>query len=235
MAGKPRVLIVEDEPEISRFIETALEGYGYDVDVADAGQKALKTLSVRPPDLVILDLGLPDMDGKGVIRSLREWSRLPVIVLSARDQEEEKVAALELGADDYLTKPFGMGELLARIGVALRHASRREALAEMQYHFRDLTVDLSRRRAMLREQEIHLTPTEYDLLSALVRKAGQVVTQAELLREVWGRDSLEHDHYLRIYVQRLRQKLGDNPLYPQYIFTEPGIGYRLSEEKPGLI
>lgn len=233
MAGNPLILIVEDEPEISRFIETALESSGYDVRVADTGQEALKMAAAHPPELIILDLGLPDIDGKQVIRSLREWSRIPVIVLSARDQEEEKVAALELGADDYLTKPFGMAELLARIGVARRHATRREALSEMQYNFKDLTVDLSRRKAMLRGEEVHLTPTEYDLLSALVRKAGQVVTQAELLREVWGRDSLEHDHYLRIYVQRLRQKLGDNPLYPQYIFTEPGIGYRLSEEKLG--
>ena len=231
MAGKPLILIVEDEPEISRFIETALEGHGYAVEVAETGQKSIRIASARPPDLMVLDLGLPDMDGKHVIRALREWSRLPVIVLSARDQEAEKVAALELGADDYLTKPFGMNELLARIGVALRHASRREALSEMQYRFRGLTVDLSRRKTLLHGQEVHLTPTEYDLLAALVRKAGQVVTQAELLREVWGRDSLEHDHYLRIYVQRLRQKLGDTPLYPQYIFTEPGIGYRLSEDQ----
>lgn len=233
MAGKPYIVIVEDEPEISRFIETALEGNGFDVETADNGKSALVICSSHPPDVIILDLGLPDMDGKEVIRSLREWSRVPIIVLSARDQEEEKVAALEWGADDYLTKPFGMAELLARIGVALRHANRREALQELTYAFKDLTVDLGRRKASLRDQEIHLTPTEYDLLSTLVRKAGQVVTQAELLREVWGKDSLDHDHYLRIYVQRLRQKLGDDPLYPKYIFTEPGIGYRLSEEKNG--
>jgi two-component system KDP operon response regulator KdpE len=170
------------------------------------------------------------MDGKEVIKSLREWSRLPIIILSARDQETEKVAALEAGADDYLTKPFGTAELMARIKVALRHASRREALQDMSYSHDGLFIDLGRRKAALKDTEIHLTPTEYDLLALLARKAGQVVTQAELLREVWGKHSAEHDHYLRIYVQRLRQKLGDDPLHPRYIFTEPGIGYRLSEE-----
>jgi len=232
MAAKPCIMIVEDEPEISRFIETVLAGQGYDVKIFETGRLAIKICASAPPDLIILDLGLPDMDGKEVIRAIRDWSRVPIIILSARDQEEEKVQTLEMGADDYLTKPFGTAELLARIGVALRHASRRDALSELSYTFKDLSVDLGRRKVFLAGEEIHLTPTEYDLLTALVRKAGQVVTQTELLREVWGRDSQEHDHYLRIYVQRLRQKLGDNPLYPRYIFTEPGIGYRLSEEEP---
>lgn len=231
MSTKTRIMVVEDEPEISRFLETALEARGYDVSIADNGKTALKITTAQPPDLLILDLGLPDMDGKAVIKSLREWSRLPIIILSARDQEEEKVTALEMGADDYLTKPFGTGELMARIAVALRHATRREAPAEMSYSFGDLVVDLAKRQVMLKGEEIHFTPTEYDLLAALVRKAGQVVTQTELLQEVWGRDNLEHDHYLRIYIQKLRQKLNDNPLNPSYIFTEPGIGYRLSEEK----
>lgn len=231
MTTKPQIMVVEDEPEISRFLESALEARNYDVVLADNGRTALKISAAQPPDLLILDLGLPDMDGKAIIKSLREWSRLPIIVLSARDQEEEKVAALEMGADDYLTKPFGTAELMARITVALRHAVRREAPAEMTYSFGDIVVDLAKRHVMLKGQEVHLTPTEYSLLAALVRKAGQVVTQAELLQEVWGRDSLEHDHYLRIYVQKLRQKLGDNPLQPVFIYTEPGIGYRLSEEK----
>jgi two-component system KDP operon response regulator KdpE len=233
MTTKPQIMVVEDEPEISRFLESALEARNYDVVLADNGRTALKISAAQPPDLLILDLGLPDMDGKAIIKSLREWSRLPIIVLSARDQEEEKVAALEMGADDYLTKPFGTAELMARITVALRHAVRREAPAEMTYSFGDIVVDLAKRHVMLKGQEVHLTPTEYSLLAALVRKAGQVVTQAELLQEVWGRDSLEHDHYLRIYVQKLRQKLGDNPLQPVFIYTEPGIGYRLSEEKTG--
>ncbi len=223
-------MLVEDEPEISRFLEAALEARNYGVSVADNGKLALKIIAAQPPDLLILDLGLPDMDGKAIIKSLREWSRLPIIILSARDQEDEKVAALEMGADDYLTKPFGTAELMARIAVALRHASRREAAAELTYSFGNLVVDLVKRTVMKKGEEIHLTPTEYALLAALVRKAGQVVTQAELLQEVWGRDSLEHDHYLRIYIQKLRQKLGDNPLNPDLIFTEPGIGYRLSEE-----
>jgi two-component system KDP operon response regulator KdpE len=224
-------MIVEDEPEISRFLETALADNGYAVLAAASGKAALTSCATRPPDLIILDLGLPDMDGKELIKRMREWSRVPVIILSARDQEAEKVAALEMGADDYLTKPFGMQELLARIKVALRHASRREHLSELIYSFKDLQVDLSRRRAIVKNEEVHLTPTEYDLLALLARKAGQVVTHAEILREVWGKNSEEHDHYLRIYVQRLRQKLGDDPLHPRYIFTEPGIGYRLREEK----
>ncbi|TAL29097.1 MAG: response regulator [Alphaproteobacteria bacterium] len=231
MPNKARIMIVEDEPEICRFLETALSDNGYIVEAANTGKSALKLCAAQPPDLIILDLGLPDMDGKELVRQTREWSRVPVIILSARDQEAEKVAALELGADDYLTKPFGMQELLARIKVALRHASRREHLSELVYAFKDLQVDLARRRATLNKDEIHLTPTEYDLLALLARKAGQVVTHAEILREVWGKNSDEHDHYLRIYVQRLRQKLHDDPLHPRYIFTEPGIGYRLSEEK----
>ncbi|MDI1227641.1 MAG: response regulator [bacterium] len=231
MTTKPQIMVVEDEPEISRFLESALEARGYNVTLADNGKIALKISAAQPPDLLILDLGLPDMDGKAVIKSLREWSRMPIIVLSARDQEDEKVAALEMGADDYLTKPFGTAELMARITVALRHASRREAPAEMTYSFGDIVVDLAKRHVALKGEEVHLTPTEYSLLAALVRKAGQVVTQAELLQEVWGRDSLDHDHYLRIYIQKLRQKLGDNPLKPRFIYTEPGIGYRLSEEE----
>ncbi|MEZ0226381.1 MAG: response regulator [Alphaproteobacteria bacterium] len=231
MPNKAHIMIVEDEPEICRFLETALSDNGYNVVAVNTGKAALKVCAAQPPDLMILDLGLPDLDGKELVRQTREWSRVPIIILSARDQEAEKVAALELGADDYLTKPFGMQELLARIKVALRHASRREHLSELVYAFKDLQVDLARRRAILKKDEIHLTPTEYDLLALLARKAGQVVTHAEILREVWGKNSDEHDHYLRIYVQRLRQKLKDDPLHPRYIFTEPGIGYRLSEEK----
>lgn len=231
MANKARIVIVEDEREISRFLEAALIAQDYNVDTVSSGRDALKLSAAQPPDTVILDLGLPDIDGKEVIRKLREWSRVPIIVLSARDQEQEKVEALELGADDYLTKPFGTQELLARIKVALRHASRREQPAEQTYTYKELTIDLARRKTLMRGTEIHFTPTEYDLLSLLARKSGQVVTHAEMLREVWGRNAEENDHYLRIYIQRLRQKLADDPLQPEYIFTEPGIGYRLSESK----
>lgn len=230
MPDKPYVLIVEDESEIGRFLEASLSALEYKVGLATTGAAALKFCAAHPPDVLVLDLGLPDMDGKDIIRKLRDWSRLPVIVLSARDQEAEKVEALESGADDYLTKPFGIQELAARIKVALRHHSRREKMTEMTYQYKDLTIDLARRKASLKGAEIHLTPTEYDLLSLLARKAGQVVTHSEMLRDVWGRNSAENDHYLRIYIQRLRQKLNDNPLNPAYIFTEPGIGYRLVEE-----
>lgn len=230
MPNKARILIVEDEPEISRFLNAALTAQGYDVDAVENCGLALKRASAHPSDLMILDLGMPDMDGKAVIKSLREWSLMPIIILSARDREEEKVAALDLGADDYITKPFSMAELTARIKVALRHGGRKNRPEEQRYALKDLAVDIARRRVTLKDEELRLTPTEYGLLLALVKRAGQVVTQTELLREVWGKRSGENDHYLRIYIQRLRQKLRDDPLRPQYIFTEPGIGYRLAEE-----
>ena len=227
MGVKPRIVIIEDEPEISRFLEASLIKQGYGVKTVSNGKSGLKILSVHPPDLIILDLGLADMDGKAVIKSVREWSSIPIIILSARDQDVEKVAALELGADDYLTKPFSTPELLARIKVALRHAVRKENVEEQIYSFKALKIDLLKRQVLLKGKEVSLTPTEYDLLAALARKEGQTVTQIDLLHTVWGKDSEEQDHYLRIYIQRLRQKIGDDPLHPQYIFTEPGIGYRL--------
>jgi len=233
MTAQPSIIVVEDEPEISRFLEASLSAQGYAVKTAGDAKTAIKISSAHPPDLIILDLGLPDMDGKAVIKSLREWCSVPIIILSARDQEGEKVAALEMGADDYLTKPFGTAELLARIKVALRHASRKDAAVDQVYSSRDLTIDLGKRRVTLKDAEVTLTPTEYDLLAVLAKKAGQVVTQADLLREVWGKSSEDHGHYLRIYIQRLRQKLADDPLHPQYVFTEPGVGYRLVEEKLG--
>jgi two-component system KDP operon response regulator KdpE len=230
MIHKPRIVVIEDEPEIRRFLATSLEGQGYLVTVAPNAKAGLKIVSTHPPDLVILDLGLPDMDGKDVIQSIREWSQVPIIVLSARDHEPEKVAALEMGADDYLTKPFSTPELAARIKVALRRRSRKEHVEEQTYTFKSLTIDLLKREITLKSKILSLTPTEYDLLAALTRKAGQVVTQSELLRTVWGKNADENDHYIRIYVQKLRQKIGDDPLNPQYIFTEPGVGYRLVEE-----
>lgn len=229
MTSRPRIVVIEDEPEISRFLETALEGHGYAVTTAPNAKTGLKIVSAHPPDLVILDLGLPDMDGKSVIKSIRDWSQVPIIILSARDQEVEKVVALEMGADDYLTKPFGISELVARIKVSLRRESRKEHVEEQKYVFKSLTIDLLKREIMLKGKILSLTPTEYDLLAALARKAGQVVTQSELLRTVWGRNADEKDHYLRIYIQKIRQKIGDDPLNPQYIFTEPGVGYRLRD------
>jgi len=230
MSVKPRIVVIEDEPEISRFLETSLEGQGYAVTIAPTGKDGIKIASAHPPDLIILDLGLPDMDGKAVIQSIREWSQIPIIILSARDQETEKVTALEMGADDYLTKPFGTAELAARIKVSLRHGSRKSAAQEQKYQVKSLTIDLLKRDTTLKGKPVSLTPTEYDLLVALARKAGQVVTQSELLRTVWGKNADDNDHYLRIYVQKLRQKIGDDPLNPQYIFTEPGVGYRLVDE-----
>ena len=224
---KTNIVVIEDEPEISRFLEASLVKQGYGVKTAQDARMGLKISSAHPPDLIILDLGLPDMDGKDVIKSLREWSSIPIIILSARDQDAEKVAALELGADDYLTKPFSTPELLARIKVALRHAVRKENVEEQIYTFRELKMDMLRHQVLLRGKEVSLTPTEYDLLAALAHKGGQVVTQTELLHAVWGKNSDGQDHYLRIYIQKLRQKIGDDPLHPQYIFTEPGVGYRL--------
>lgn len=230
MSNHPTVMIVEDEAEIARFLNASLQQAGYICDQRATAADALKTAAVSLPDLIILDLGLPDGDGKSVIGALRGWSRVPIIVLSARHSEDEKIAALDAGADDYLTKPFGTGELLARVKVALRHASRRERPADAVYTFEGLSIDFARRAAHLHGQALHLTPTEYSLLSLLARKAGQVVTQGEMLKEVWGRNAEENDHYLRIYIRKLRQKIGDDPLYPRYIFTEPGVGYRFAED-----
>lgn len=228
--NKAQIVIVEDEVEIRRFLEAAITAAGYAVKAAFGVKDALKMIGGHPPDLIILDLGLPDGDGKEVIKAVREWSHVPIIVLSARDQESEKVAALDLGADDYLTKPFGPAELVARIKVALRRAAPRGDDGSNVVSIGELVLSPDQRQMTLAGEILHLTPTEYDLLLALMAKAGQVATQGELLREVWGKNSSDHDHYLRIYVQRLRQKLKDDPLKPRYIFTEPGIGYRFTSE-----
>lgn len=228
MSGLHHIAVVDDESAIRQFIEAVLVKDGYKVTCIENAAETLKFCAALPPDLMILDLGLPDLDGKDVIRSLREWSAIPIIVLSARDHENEKVQALEMGADDYLVKPFGTAELLVRIKVALRHAHKRMTVPDNHYASQGLFVDFTKREVRLNDNAIKLTPTEYDLLSLLARKAGQIVTQTELLREIWGKNAEDNDHYLRIYVQRLRQKINDNPLYPSYIFTEPGIGYRLA-------
>lgn len=218
------VLIVEDEKEIRRFVRLALEGEALKVVDADTLQRGLIEAATRKPDLVILDLGLPDGDGRDFIRDLRQWSVVPVIVLSARVDEQDKIDALDVGADDYLTKPFGIGELLARVRVALRRHPGQQP--EPVIHFSDVSVDLAARRVMRAGQEIHLTPIEFRLLGILLNNIGKVLTQRQLLSQVWGPNAVEHSHYLRIYMAHLRQKLEADPAQPKHLLTETGIGYR---------
>lgn len=218
------VLIVEDEKEIRRFVRLALENEDLKVFDADTLQRGLIEAATRKPDLVILDLGLPDGNGTDFIRDLRQWSAIPVIVLSARSDEQDKIAALDAGADDYLTKPFGIGELLARVRVALRRHGSQQPEARIQ--FADVSVDFAARRVQRGGSEIHLTPIEFRLLSILLNNAGKVLTQRQLLSQVWGPNAVEHSHYLRIYMGHLRQKLEANPTQPAHLLTETGIGYR---------
>jgi two-component system KDP operon response regulator KdpE len=227
----PLLLLVEDELPIRRFLRAALTGEGYRLAEADSARQAVRLATQQPPDLVILDLGLPDGDGLEVLRGLREWLHAPVIVLSARDQERQKVEALDAGADDYLTKPFGTGELLARIRVALRHAARAGPDQESATFTRgDLTVDLAARRVFARGGEVHLTPLEYKLLATLVRHAGKVLTHRFLLREVWGPGRAQETHYLRVFMAGLRRKLEADPAQPRHLLTEQGVGYRLAAD-----
>jgi two-component system KDP operon response regulator KdpE len=225
------VLLIEDEPEIRRFLRTTLAPHGYRLVEAATGKEGLAQASAQNPDLILLDLGLPDMDGLDIIRSLREWTPTPILILSARDQEQLKVAALDLGADDYVTKPFGVQELLARMRTAHRHAVQASSdTGESVFTTGDLRVDLLRRQVFVAEQEVRLTPIEYKLLSTLVRYAGKVVTHRQLLKEVWGPLHVEESHYLRVYMRQLRNKLEQNPARPRYFTTELGVGYRLRAE-----
>jgi len=219
-----RVLVVDDEISIQRFLRVALNGQGFVVSEVGNGQDALQALIRERPDLVILDLGLPDMDGVEVTRRLREWSQVPVIILSVRDQEVDKIAALDAGADDYLTKPFGVGELLARIRTVLRRQTVNSA--EPVFKVGNLVVDLGSRLVMLDAKEVQLTPTEYDILRALVMNAGKVITNRQVLRQVWG-EGYDDLHILRVNISNLRHKLEPDPSRPTYIHTEPGVGYRL--------
>jgi two-component system KDP operon response regulator KdpE len=226
----PLVLLIEDEPQMRRFLRTALSSNGYRLMEAATAREGLAQAAGRNPDLILLDLGLPDRDGLDVTRELRGWSAVPIIVLSARGQEQDKVAALDLGADDYLTKPFGVDELLARIRVALRHASRPDGGAtEPVFESEGVRVDLVRREVRRGAQEVHLTPTEYKLLTVLIRHAGKVLTHGQLLKEVWGSRSPEQAHYVRVYLAQLRQKLEADPARPRLLVTEPGVGYRLKD------
>jgi len=222
------VLIIEDEVDIRRHLRAILTAQDYRVLDAETAREGLQKLTVEAPDLVILDLGLPDQDGQAFIGAIREWSQTPIIVLSAREQEADKIRALESGADDYLTKPFAPGELLARIKVALRHASR-SAEAPQVFERHGLKVDPVARRVWLDGESVHLTPIEYKLLSAFIAHPGKVLTHAQLLKAVWNRQSSDQNHYLRIHTQHLREKLKDDPLKPRFILTEPGIGYRFQD------
>lgn len=221
------VLVVEDEKEIRRFLRTALENEALKVVDADTLQRGLIEAATRKPDLVILDLGLPDGDGLHFIQDLRQWSAVPVIVLSARSDEQDKIAALDAGADDFLTKPFGIGELLARVRVALRHRGKLASESpETVITFGAVTVDIPARRVTRNDADVHLTPIEFRLLVSLLNHAGKVMTQRQLLNHVWGPNAVEHNHYLRIYMGHLRQKLEDDPAQPRHLITETGVGYR---------
>lgn len=232
-AAAARILVIEDDRPIRRFLEAALTNAGYEVVEAETGRMGLTHVLARVPDLIVLDLGLPDMDGVEIVARVREWSRVPIVILSARGREDDKVNALDIGADDYLTKPFSVPELLARIRVALRHAATLQVDGRgevSRFQVGDLVVDLGSRRVFLREVEVHLTPLEYRLLVTLVKNAGKVVTHRFLLREVWGPGYLEQIHYPRMFIASLRRKIEDDPAEPRYVLTEQGVGYRLVEE-----
>ena len=226
-ANRPVVLVIEDEPQIRRFVRTSLDAHGFEVIEAETGAQGLAEAARSRPECLILDLGLPDIDGVEVIRRFREWSGVPVIVLSARTQEQDKIAALDAGADDYVTKPFGVGELLARLRVALRHAAT-VGDGSTVFEADPVRVDLSARRVTVSGRDVHLTPTEYRLLTTLVKHAGKVLTQRFLLKEVWGPAYVERPHYLRIQMANLRQKLEADPAQPKLLLTETGVGYRLA-------
>jgi two-component system, OmpR family, KDP operon response regulator KdpE len=227
----PTILVIEDEPQIRRFLRAILPAHGYRVLEAETAHDGLTQAAMHQPDIVLLDLGLPDLDGLDVTRRLREWATIPIIVLSARGQEADKVAALDAGADDYLTKPFGIQELLARMRVALRHVARlMQEPDDPVFTVGELQVDLAHRRVSVATHEIHLTPIEYKLLTVLVRYAGRVVTQRQLLQEVWGPQQTSAMHYVRVYMRQLRHKLEADPTRPRYLVTEPGVGYRLKTD-----
>jgi two-component system, OmpR family, KDP operon response regulator KdpE len=222
-----RVLVVDDERAIRYFLHTSLAAHGYDVSEAETGQAALAAVIATRPDIMILDLRLPDMDGLEVLSQIREWSRMPIVVLSVREHENDKVAALDAGADDYLTKPFGVAELLARLRTALRHSA--PATSELVITVGDLEMDLSRRSVTIAGVEVQLTPTEYDILRILAQNAGKVLTHRQLLRSVWGVQYELETHLLRVNISNLRRRIEPDPARPRYILTEPGVGYRLRD------
>jgi two-component system, OmpR family, KDP operon response regulator KdpE len=219
-------LVIEDEAQMRRFLRASLTSNGYQLVEAETAEDGLAQAAARNPDLVLLDLGLPDLDGLKVTEQLRQWAKMPIIVISARGKEEDKIQALDAGADDYLTKPFGIGELLARIRVALRHSARTESGTAL-FSMGDVKVDLGRREVTKADAEVHLTPIEYKLLATLIKYEGRVITHRQLLKEVWGPNSAEQTQYLRVYMGQLRHKLEDSPSRPRFLTTEPGVGYRL--------
>jgi len=221
----PRILIIDDETQIRRFLRVALTSHGYVVKDVGTGQEGLDEIAMFAPDLVILDLGLPDLDGLEVVRLLREWSKVPVIILSVKEQETDKISALDFGADDYVTKPFAMGELLARIRAAMRHIAGDKEQPVLQ--FEDLSIDLVHRRITVGDHEIKLTQTEYEIVKNLAINAGKVLTHRSLLRTVWGPSYEKEVQYLRVYIGQIRRKLEHDPSRPRHIMTEPGVGYRL--------
>lgn len=225
----PLVMVIEDEAPIRRFLRASLTEEGYRVEEATSGEEGIKKAMAQPPDIVILDLGLPGVDGHDVLRRLREWLTAPVIILSARDQEKQKVEALDAGADDYLTKPFGLNELLARMRTALRHTQPKTSEGTA-LQVGDLRIDLAARIVTLKGELVHLTPLEYKLLVLLMRNAGKVLTHRQLLRDVWGPHDVYENHYLRVFVATLRRKVEPDPTQPRYILTEQGVGYRFAAE-----
>ena len=231
MPGSSTVLVVDDEPQIQRFLRPALTAAGFAVDPAKSGAEALAKFAAGPPDIVVLDLGLPDMNGLAVLKSIRETSLVPVVILSARDDEDGKVAALEAGADDYVSKPFGVGELVARLRTALRHAVQVAGTTAV-FSAGDLVIDTLAHRVTLRGEHVKLTPKEYDLLHILTRHAGRVLTHQQILHEVWGHNHGDQVQHLRVFVGRLRQKIELNPADPKLLINEPGIGYRLAAASP---
>ena len=228
----PMILLIEDERQMRRFLRVTLQSEQYNIIEAETADDGLSQAATRSPDVILLDLGLPDMDGLDLIEKLREWSGVPVIVISARDQEGDKIKALDRGADDYLTKPFGVGELLARIRVAIRHAAPKSSdTGEAVFEAEDLKIDFLKRQVYRDAKEIHLTPIEYRLLTVLVRNAGRVMTHRQILKEVWGPPYVEQTHYLRIYMNQLRKKIEEDSTRPRFLLNEPGIGYRF---KPSI-
>jgi two-component system KDP operon response regulator KdpE len=236
MSDQPLILIVEDEKAIVRFLKASLAGQGYRIAVAENGKQALTMINSQPPDLIVLDLGLPDMEGAEIIDQVRQWSQLPIIILSARDQEKAKVDALDRGADDYLTKPFSMGELLARLRVALRHRAHLtlgDDRAETVVESGELRVDLEKRRVTVEGREVHLTPIEYRLLTTLIAHAGKVLTHRMLLQQVWGPGYAEEVHQLRVHMANLRRKIEADAAQPRHVLTEQGVGYRFAVKEDG--
>jgi two-component system, OmpR family, KDP operon response regulator KdpE len=226
MSSAPHILVIDDEPQILRAIRTILTEKDFRVTTASRGEEGLALAAATEPDLVILDLGLPDMDGVEVCQRLREWTQIPVIILSVRDREREKVAALDMGADDYLTKPFGIEELLARVRVALRHSAHMQGTQSKIIHAGPVTIDLAFHIVKRADEEVKLTGREYKLLAYLASNHGRVLTHQSILAHVWGPEDADHTEYLRVYMRQLRKKLEADPERPQYILTEPGIGYR---------